>query len=150
MAKFFTKILCAIDFDDNSMAALDYACRLAKENDATLYVMHVVFVPVTSRGFPMVPYQVVSEAPSKLQLEQIARERLNGKVRYEVLARTGRPDEAVNKAAEDLDVDLIVMATHGRTGVARFFLGSVVEHVVRGSKRPVLTIRPSGGEDTSE
>ncbi len=150
MSKFFKKILCPIDFDENSMVALDYACRLAKENDATLYVMHSVFVPVSAPGFPMVPYPVVSEAPSKLQLEQIARERLGSEIRYELLARTGRPDEAVNQAAEELDVDLIVMATHGRTGVARLFLGSVAEHVVRGSKRPVLTIRPGGGADAGE
>ncbi len=150
MSKFFKKILCPIDFDDNSMVALDYACGLAKENDATLYVMHSVFVPVAAPGFPMVSYPAVSEAPSKLQLEQIARERLGDKLRYELLTRTGRPDEAVNRAAEDLDVDLIVMATHGRTGVARLFLGSVAEHVVRGAKRPVLTIRPRSGADAAE
>ncbi len=46
MAKFFQKILCPIDFDENSMAALDYACRLAVENDAVLYVLHAIFIPV--------------------------------------------------------------------------------------------------------
>ena len=142
MAKFFKNILCPIDFDDNSIAALRYARDLAKEQDATLHVMHVVFVPLASPGFPLEPYPVVSEEPSNLELQKIAREHLDGKVRYELASRSGRPAETINQAAEDLGVDLIVMATHGRTGVTRLFLGSVAEHVVRSSSRPVLTIRP--------
>ena len=142
MARFFKKILCPIDFDDNSIAALHYARDLAKEQDATLHVMHVVFIPLISPGFPGEPYPVVSEEPSKLELQKIAREHLDGKVRYELASRSGRPAETINQAAEDLGVDLIVMATHGRTGVTRLFLGSVAEHVVRSSSRPVLTIRP--------
>jgi universal stress protein A len=142
VAKFFKNILCPIDFDDNSIAALRYARDLAKEQDATLHVMHVVFVPLASPGFPLEPYPVVSEEPSNLELQKIAREHLDGKVRYELASRSGRPAETINQAAEDLGVDLIVMATHGRTGVTRLFLGSVAEHVVRSSSRPVLTIRP--------
>ena len=145
MASFFKKIVCPIDFDDNSIAALHYARDLAKAQDAALHVMHVVSIPLVSPGFPGEPYPVVSEEPSYLELQKIAREHLEGKVRYEVAIRTGKPAETINKAAEDLGVDLIVMATHGRTGVTRLFLGSVAEHVVRGSSRPVLTIRPKDG-----
>lgn len=144
MAKFFKKILCPIDFDRNSLAALDYARDLAKEQDAILHVLHVIFIPMVSPGFPGEPYPVVSEEPSKLELLQIAREHLDGKVRYELVTRRGRPAECINRAAEDLGADLIVMATHGKTGVARLVLGSVAEHVVRDASRPVLTIRPHG------
>jgi nucleotide-binding universal stress UspA family protein len=70
---------------------------------------------------------------------------LEGNLRYELATRTGKPAETINQAAEDFDVDLIVMATHGRTGVTRLFLGSVAEHVLRASKRPVITIRPKDG-----
>ncbi|MGO9450408.1 MAG: universal stress protein [Candidatus Binataceae bacterium] len=142
MAKFFKKILCPVDFDDNSMAALHYARDLAKEHDATLYVLHVVFVPVASPGFPLEPYPVVSDEPGKLELEKIAKKYLDGKVRYELACRTGKPAETISQAAEDFNVDLIVMATHGRKGVTHLLLGSVAEHVVRASNRPVLTIRP--------
>jgi universal stress protein A len=145
VAKFFKKILCPIDFDDNSIAALHYARDLAKEQDAVLHVLHVVFVPLTSPGFPAAPYPVVSEEPSKVEIEKVAREHLEGKVRYELAVRTGKPAETINRMAEDLGVDLIVMATHGRKGIARLFLGSVAEHVVRGSSRPVLTVRPQEG-----
>ncbi|MGO9607256.1 MAG: universal stress protein [Candidatus Binataceae bacterium] len=142
MAKFFKRILCPVDFDDNSMVALQYARDLAKEHDATLYLMHVVFIPVASPGFPREPYPVVSDEPRKLELEKIAKKYLDGKVRYELACRTGKPAETISQAAEDFDVDLVVMATHGRTGVFHLLLGSVAEHVVRASKRPVLTIRP--------
>jgi len=142
MAKFFKKILCPVDFDENSMAALDYACRLAAENDAALYVLHAIFIPVTSPSLPLEQYPPVTEGPARMQLEKVARDHLHGKVRYEILARSGGPADVVIKAAEDVDADLIVMATHGRTGITRLFLGSVAEKVVRESKRPVLTIRP--------
>lgn len=142
MGKFFKKILCPIEFDDNSMVALRYARDLASDNHATLYVLNVVFMPVASPGFPEEPRPVVSDEPSKHGLEKVAREQLHGKVRYELVTRIGSPADTINQAAEDLDADLIIIATHGRTGVTRFFLGSVAERVVRESQRPVLTIRP--------
>ena len=142
MPTLFKKILCPIDFDDNSLAALDSALHLAQESGATLYVMNVVFVPLAAPGFPLEARPAVSEQPSRLALQKLARERLHGKVRYELLIRIGKPAELINQTAEELDVDLIVMATHGRTGVGHLFLGSVAEHVVRTAKRPVLTIRP--------
>jgi len=142
VTRFFKKILCPIDFDDNSIAALHYARDLAKEHGATLCVMHVVFVLLPGTGFPLEPYPVVSDEPGKLELQKIAREHLDGEVQYQLVTRTGHPAETIIQAAEDFDVDLIVMATHGRTGVTRLFLGSVAEHVARASKRPVLTIRP--------
>jgi universal stress protein A len=142
MPTLFKKILCPIDFDDNSIAALDSARDLAVESDATLYVMNVVFQPLATPGFPLEPRPVVSEEPSRLALEKLARERFHGKVRYKLIVMIGHPAELINQTAEELGVDPIVMATHGRTGVSHLFLGSVAEHVVRMAKRPVLTIRP--------
>jgi len=139
MPKLFKKILCPIQFDDNSIAALDQACELAHESDATLYVMNVVFLPLAA----LEPRPDMSEQPSRHALEKLARERLHGKVRYELLVRTGKPAEIINQIAEQLGVDLIVMATHGRTGVSHLFLGSVAERVIRTAKPPVLTIRPA-------
>jgi universal stress protein A len=132
MARFFKKILCPIDFDEASMAALDYACDLARDQDAAVHLLHVIS--------GMVP--LVSEQPARAELASLARQRVKGKVRhYEVLTRSGKPAEVINKLAEEYGVDLIVMATHGRTGAGRLLLGSVAEQVVRESARPVLTIR---------
>ncbi len=136
----FRKILCPVDFSDNSIAALDQAAKLARKGDALLYLMHVEFIP-TSNPAELTHYVAVSTEPGRPRLERIARKHL-GKVRYEVIVQVGWPAEVIENAAEELDVDLIVMANHGRTGVARLFLGSVAEHVVRTSKRPVLSLGP--------
>jgi len=103
MAPAFKKILCPIDFDDNSIAALDYARHLAQESDATLYVMNVVFLPLAAPGFPLEARPAVSEQPGRLALQKLARERLHGKVRYELIIRIGKPAELINQAAEELD-----------------------------------------------
>ena len=148
MKALFKNILCPIDFDDNSIAALQYARDFAVKNDATLHVLHAVYAPLASPRFTLEPYEGLSEQPGKLALEKIAREHLQGRARYELAVRTGKPADVINQAAEDLNIDLIVMATHGKTGVTRLLLGSVAEHVVRTSKRPVLTVRPEGTEQT--
>lgn len=140
MAKSFRKILCPVDFDDNSMVALDFACKLAVENDAKLYVLHAVFAGV---DFPLEQYGPVSEELSRTKLDNVASEHLYGRVQYELLVRRGKPAEIIIKVADEVDVDLVVMATHGRTAIAHLLLGSVAEKVVRESPRPVLTLRPS-------
>jgi nucleotide-binding universal stress UspA family protein len=132
MAKLFSKILCPIDFDDGSMQALDVAAKMAQESDATLYLMHVIFGPLTK---PV-------EESNRTAIEKLAREHLDTTVRREVVIQNGEPGAAILAAADNLEVDLIAMATHGRKGVAHLFLGSVAERVVRGSKQPVLIVRP--------
>ena len=133
----FEKILCPIDFTDSSLRALDQAIGLARRNDAFIYLMSVAFVP--DHMADVRHYVAVSTEDPKAQLEQIARKRLVG-VRHQVVAEAGRPAELIEQAAKDLDVDLIVMATHGKKGVAHAFLGSVAEHVVRTAGCPVLTL----------
>ena len=140
IASVFRKILCPIDFSDNSIAALDQAARLARKSDALLYLMYVEFIPMSSPA-ELANYVTVSTEPGKLRLEQIARKHL-ARVRHELVVQVGWPAELIERAAQDLDVDLVVMATSGRSGVARFFLGSIAEHVVRTSKRPVLSFGP--------
>ncbi len=136
----FHKILCPVAFSDNSMAALEQAAKLARKDDALLYLMHVEFVPMRDPA-KLAGYARVSTQPDKLRLEQIARKHL-AKVRHQILVQVGWPAEVIEKASEELDVDLIVMATHERSGIDRLFIGSIAEHVLRSSKRPVLSIGP--------
>ena len=141
MATIFRKILCPVDFSNNSIAALDQAAKLARKDDALLYLMHVEFVAM-NKPAELADYDItLSTEPAKLRLEQIARKHLL-KVRHKLVVQVGWPGELIEKAARDLDVDLIVMATHGRTGMARLFLGSIAEHVVRTSERSVLSFGP--------
>ncbi len=77
------------------------------------------------------------------RLASQAREVLNGDVAYRMITRVGDPTSEILRAEKELDVDLVVMATHGRKGVWRVALGSVAERVVRGSICPVLTTHPA-------
>lgn len=142
----FRAILCPIDFDDNSMAALDLACKAAAQNDARLALLHVVPLPVDAPEIGALPSESVPlwQEETKAKLEQIAREKVADSVRSTIITRIGRAPEAIVAAAEELKADLIVMATHGRSrsALGHFFLGSVAEQVVRESTCPVLVVPP--------
>jgi universal stress protein A len=141
MTKLFTRILCPVSFDANSAAALATARDLAAGSDAIIYLLHVVpAAPVPSSPIPLELFpQTEHDARSKLQ--ELANAQLEGRVRYEIMARTGDPARVVIAVAQQVSADSIVMATHGRKGVSHFFLGSVTEQVVRESACPVLTVR---------
>lgn len=135
-------ILCPVDFDDNSLAALRHAGVLAKATDATLHLLHVVtLIPTASDVVQSLEPE--GEAPARERLQQIAGRELAG-VKHEIQVKnalTSGIGASIVSAARDLGPDLIVMATHGRAGAARFLLGSVAETVIRRAACPVLTVR---------
>lgn len=144
MSQLFRRILCPVDFDDNSIAALDLACKLAAQNKATLYVLHVAATPIAASKLapiPLEPYPVW-EHDARVRLERIAREHLEGQVLYEVVTRSGIPGSVILDVEKELGADLVVMATHGRSGIGHLLLGSVAEKVVRESLKPVLVVSP--------
>ncbi|HZO82285.1 MAG TPA: universal stress protein [Candidatus Binataceae bacterium] len=128
----FRKILCPIDFDRISIPALKLAHTIARQNGARIYLLYVIPAALRAELEPL----------AEKNLLAVTRKWLEGKVPNEVIVRTGKPVEGVLKAAQELDADLVVMATHGRTGARRARLGSVTEEVVRRSTRPVMTIHP--------
>jgi nucleotide-binding universal stress UspA family protein len=140
MAYPFKTILCPIDFDENSIAALDAAARMARESDATVEVLHVVPIIVQTGGAPIyVDVYSAQEQDSKTKLLELAKSHLQG-VKYELKTAVAQPSAAILHAQKTLGADVIVMSTHGRRGLAHFFLGSVAERVVREAGCPVLTI----------
>ena len=137
----FSRILCPVDFDDNSMQALDRAADLARENNGTLFVLHVVPMIVAPTGMPVyVDLYQGQEETARAKLLELAHKRLAG-IKYELLVHTGEPAGAILNAEKKTKADVIVMATHGRRGFKRFFLGSIAELVLRESTCPVLTVR---------
>ncbi len=137
--KLFKRILCPIDFDENSLKAMTLAGRLASQNDAELYLLHVcptVFVPLGG----IVTERVLEEESARRRIAEIAGQNLHC-IRFEILVTIGDPAERVLAVQTELDIDLIAMGTHGRRAVPRFFLGSVAERVVRDAACPVITIR---------
>jgi nucleotide-binding universal stress UspA family protein len=141
MAQVFKKILCPLDFDACSAAALKVAADLASQNHAHLHAMHVINVPGSSLGFPAERYDRLARIEHE-RLKDVLRAQVPNHLSWEASVKVGNPAEEIINAAEELDVDLIVMATHGRAGVPRLVLGSVAEYVIRGSDRPVLAVKP--------
>ncbi|MFZ0246346.1 universal stress protein [Candidatus Binatus sp.] len=144
MAAVFSRILCPIDFERDSMDALELACRLAKQNSATVYLLTVIGAPpAAATALPPVALNPNPEfeAGCLRRLEAIAREKLAG-VPHEIFVATGNAAPEILNLTAEQDIDLLVMGTHGRTGLKHFLLGSVAERVVRESPVPVLTIHP--------
>ena len=139
MAFPFRKILCPVDFDDKSLAALDIASDIVRQNDGTLFVLHVTPFIVQPAAIPMY-VDLYREEDARRRLDEIAHKRLAG-LKHQLLTRGGDPATAILKSEKRIAADLIVMATHGRRGFSRFFLGSVAEYVMRESNCPVLAVR---------
>jgi nucleotide-binding universal stress UspA family protein len=135
----FNKILCPVDLDDHSRAALETARGLAQEPDATIYLLHVVCVAPVIGGVPIEPYAVTG-SDVKAEIEQMLPPQAERGLNYQVLARKGNPAAEILRAIGELGVDSVVMATHGRKGIGRLVLGSVAAQVVRESPCPVLTL----------
>jgi len=138
-ARAFNTILCATDFGQWSLKALDFAKQIAVENQASLYILHVcptVTVPLGGTT-PVVPE---AEAIAGQKLQEIAAAHLVG-IPHDLIVITGDPADRIVELQSILQADLIVVATQGRGGVPRFFLGSVADRVVRAAECPVLTIR---------
>ena len=145
----FTRILVATDFSLDSDSALAYALALARTIPASVHVLHVVENPLAAGVWSSEVYtteiaglqiNLVREAKRHLQRGLRGIDHRGVKMTSEV--RTGRAGPTVVECARDIEADLVVVGSHGRTGVAHLVMGSVAEHVVRHAPCPVLVIRP--------
>jgi nucleotide-binding universal stress UspA family protein len=144
-------ILVPTDLSEGAEQALEYACELARILDAELHLLNVVGIPAL--GLPelgvaltsTVIDQVVVE--NQTALDDIARTRCTARL-GQVLVKAGDPRDMINRTAQELGVDLIIMGTHGRRGITRALLGSVAETVVRTAPCAVLTVRLREASDT--
>lgn len=146
----FKKLLCPIDFSPGSQHALRVAARMTRELDAELVLVHAWHVP--SRPFAEenpIPEEMVQQLVDDEQrrlLAAVGDATELGAPRATSRLLHGVPWDQITQAVrDDPAVDLIVMGTHGRTGLARVFLGSVTEQVIRHSPCSVLATRGSGG-----
>jgi nucleotide-binding universal stress UspA family protein len=146
----FNKILCPTDFSPPSFEALKTAIDLARHFAGELWVMHVIPpvpppAPVTDASFGMsfdLPlYQQELADSSEKALKDVMEHRVPPDVIAHPVLASGDPPREIIRAAEDQEIDLIVIATHGLTGWGRLLFGSVAEKVVRLAHCPVLTIK---------
>ncbi|MEX0703235.1 MAG: universal stress protein [Planctomycetales bacterium] len=141
------RILLPTDFSDNSALALNYAAAFAEKFQAELHLLHVVqdlvaMVPEPGLAFPP-PGEYMNELKASAEqslarLPDPATANIASVVR---VVRQGPPFVEIIRYAREQEIDLIVMGTHGHSGLAHVFLGSVAEKVVRKAPCPVLTIR---------
>lgn len=140
-------ILVATDFGEASDAALAYGRALARNFDARLHVLHVVGNTLAVAGaegyaFDASELQSEMEEAARKKLAEIVGEDDRGELKAQTLLRvSGTPALAIVTYAKEANIDLIIVGTHGRGGMAHLFMGSVAERVVRTAFCPVLTVR---------
>jgi nucleotide-binding universal stress UspA family protein len=140
-----TKILCPVDFSPGSVSAVGVAARLAADQKAELVLVHSWFVPPSAFAEFTYPSELIQSIHDEAQrgLEVAVREAKEaGAPEASAKLLTGVPWIAICQEAADPDYSLLVIGTHGRTGVSRFLMGSVTEKVVRHSPCSVLVVRP--------
>lgn len=142
-------ILLPTDFSNISLSAAEYAVDMAEEYNAKIHLLHVL-----EKTPPILAIRSLDLSREKIidSIEKDANEHLNEcfekisklkKVDIKPVLKKGIDYEEIIKYAENNKIDVIVIATHGRTGILHTLLGSVAEKVIRYSKTPVLVITPS-------
>jgi nucleotide-binding universal stress UspA family protein len=141
------RILVPTDFSITSHEAVAYAAALAGRFDATIHLIHVLHDPLASQGGWEFYIPETSEArerrhkDAKDRLWQIASPHVSAGVRITTEARFGSPADEIVAAATAYGSDLVVMGTHGRSGLPHLLLGSIAERVIRTAPCPVLAVR---------
>jgi nucleotide-binding universal stress UspA family protein len=143
----YKKVLFCTDFSEISDCAFDYAFGIAKRDEAVLYILHII--PVTPRSgyidnFMTKDYWdklkvTIKEDIDKKYNDQYLN-RIKDKTKVKFVSNSGREDEEILKFAQKENIDIIVIGTHGRTGIEYLFIGSVAEKIVRRSPIPVFII----------
>lgn len=141
-------ILVPTDFSPGSQEAVRYAYDLATALGATLHVMHVLENPFAPGAFmemytpPSPEYFLDMERQAEDRLKSALTPEQQARVKAVLTTRLGVPaTEILDRLQAEPTIDLVVMATHGRGGVARFVMGSVTDKIIRSAPCPVVTIR---------
>ena len=150
------KVLVPIDFSDYSKSALKYAVNFAKSFNADIILIYVVEPIIYPPDFSMGQIAMPSintewDDRAKNELQKLAKSEITDIVNVKTIIKTGKPFVEIIETAKEENVDLIIIATHGHSGVEHILFGSTAEKVVRKAPCPVLTLRePLKGFDYKE
>lgn len=141
------QILVPVDFSVHSKNALRYAIPLAEQFGASLRLIYVVEPTIypADLGFGQVVLPEVEEELRERsfgELKALVEREIGGRVKATSIVRTGKPHQEILLEADEQKVDLIIVASHGHTGVEHILFGSTAMRIVRLAKCPVLTVRP--------
>ena len=142
-------ILYATDFSPAAEAALPYALGLAKQYGATVHALHVRMPATYPIVGPEAMPQVIEAAEEQAKFEAQQLHETFANVPHDVAVREGDLWPTINDMLREQKIDMIVIGTHGRTGVGRVLLGSVAEEIFRRAPCPVLTVGPHISKDTA-
>jgi universal stress protein A len=140
------RILCPVDFSAESVHALRCAGEIARHFSSELLVVHAVEPIPYPVEFGPLPALLTDAEPmliarSREQLESLRQKELSAEVNSRTAVEIGDPEHAICDAARREACDLIVLSTHGRSGLTHLLIGSVAERVLRFAHCPVLTIK---------
>jgi nucleotide-binding universal stress UspA family protein len=147
-----SKVLVPIDFSEYSKMALDYAVQFAKHFKSELILIYVIepIVYPSDFGLGQIPINQVDfeiHSRSEEELRKLIEEKIPAEVKASHIVRTGKPFLEIINTAQDNNCDLIIIATHGHTGIEHILFGSTAEKVVRKSPVPVLVVREKKKKD---
>jgi nucleotide-binding universal stress UspA family protein len=140
-------ILIPTDFSEHSLVATEYMNMLSKSGATRIFLFHAIPEIMHPYSYPIVDLNSEtmlrdSEEVAKEQLRDLGKNQFGNRRNVTIHVRRGEPWREIVKFAQENAIDLIVMATHGRTGFAHILMGSVAEQVVRHANVPVMTIKP--------
>ena len=145
------RILVPIDFSENSKKALRYAQSFAEQFGAGLDLLHVVEPTIRPEGYMIMPAALEGRTVARMnereqQLANLRRREIGKRIKGETIVHMGKPSREIINLAKAKKVDLIIIATHGYTGMKHVLLGSTAERVVRRAPCPVLVVREKENE----
>ena len=146
MTKMIHKVMVPIDFSDYSKNALRYAAQFVKQFKAKMFLVYVVEPMIYPADFSMGQVAIPStdidmQKRGEEELQNLAKNFIDPNIEVETIIKTGKPFVEIIETASEKDIDLIIMATHGHTGVEHLLFGSTAEKVVRKAPCPVMTLR---------
>ena len=143
------KILCPIDHSDCSKEALKYAVSFAMKEEAKLLLLHIIDIRSFNEELDAISKQIPDEETFeqlRVKLLDCIPEEIRDDMDVEAIVIQGIPFVEIISTAKEKEIDMIVIGSHGRTGISHMMLGSVSEKVVRKAPCPVLTVRQPGHE----
>jgi nucleotide-binding universal stress UspA family protein len=140
------KILVPVDFSDYSKHALRYAIDFAKHFKAEIILISVIEPMIYPADFSMGQVAIPATDQNlheriEQELKELEEKEIGNQVNSKRIIKSGKPFYEINETARDENVDLIIISTHGHTGVEHLLFGSTAERVVRKAPCPVLTLR---------